>query len=66
MTIGDLGYERDYVDVQITPTNNADYRTKVRWTADTGAPKTMLAEKHFGWILAKNPGVMIRMSVKDG
>ena len=60
MTIGDLGYERDYVDVQITPTNNADYRTKVRWTADTGAPKTMLAEKHFGWILAKNSDVRIR------
>ena len=33
------------MDVMATPTNNAPYRTKVRWTADTGAPKTMLSEK---------------------
>ena len=39
MTIGDLGYERDYVDVQITPTNNANYRTKVRWTPILAVPR---------------------------
>ena len=60
--VGKLGPKRDHVDVLITPTNNAKYQTKVKWTPDSGAPKTMLSEKHFGWILAKNPDVAIRKS----
>ena len=62
LTLGRIKTEREYVDVMATPTNNATYYTKIRWTADTGAPKTMLSEKDFCWILAKNPDVKIRHS----
>ena len=62
LTLGRLEAEREHVDVMATPTDNGRYRTKIKWTADTGAPKTMLSEKHFGRILGKNPEMKIRRS----
>lgn len=54
IVVSDMSANRERVEVKITPAGAA-YKTKVRWTPDSGAPKTMLAGKHFGWILAKNP-----------
>ena len=62
VTVGHMGAKEDKVSVGLTPTNNATYRTKVPWTPDSGAPKTLLSSKHFGWILAKNPEVRLRQS----
>ena len=59
MTISKVGTTKQKKsDIQCTPTDHATYRTKIPWTVDSGAPKTMLAEKHLTWILAKNPEVM--------
>ena len=50
MTILRVGTKQEKSDVQITPTDHAQYRTKISWTVDSGAPMTMLSEKHLGWI----------------
>ena len=58
-TVGNVRKSEDHVEVKITP-EGSEYQTKVNWTPDSGAPKTMLADKHFGWIMAKNSDVAIR------
>ena len=55
-----LGDAQDSAHIQITPTENASYRTKVPWTVDLGVKKTLLSEKHFTWILDKNPEVKLK------
>ena len=59
MHINRLRNDDERVEVKATP-DSAKYQTKIKWTPDLGAPKTMLADKHFGWILAKNPETKIR------
>ena len=61
-TVGYAGKDSDHVEVKVSPTC-AKYQTKVKWTPDSGAPKTMLSDKHFGWIMAKNPDVTIRRTI---
>ena len=62
LPVGRVGGDMDRADVHLTPTQHAEYRTKIPWTVDSGAPKTMLAEKHLGWVLQKNPEVQLRRS----
>lgn len=59
---GKPGRKGDRTEVQITPIDGAPYRTKVPWTIDSGVELTMLSEKHFGWVLGKNPDVEVRHS----
>ena len=40
--------------------NNAQYKTKVKWTTDSGVRKSLLSEKHFGLMLYKNPEIKLR------
>ena len=61
LTVGKLGDEGDKTYVRITPTN-AEYRTNVPWTTDSGVQKTLMAEKHFSWMLEKNPEMKIQRS----
>ena len=49
------------VNINITPTAGT-YRTKVPWTVDSGVRKTMLSERHLGWILERNPKIELRPS----
>ena len=44
--INKIGNSDEKAQVHITPAEDAEYRTKVPWTVDSGAPKMMLAEKH--------------------
>ena len=57
-----IGQKEDKTNAHITPIKDATYRTKVPWTVYSGAPKTMLAGKHLGWILGKNPDMKLRRS----
>ena len=40
--------------------NDAQYKTKVKWTTDSGVRKSLLSEKHFGLMLYKNPEIKLR------
>ena len=62
LPVGRVGENMDRADVHLTPTQHAEYQTKIPWTVDSGAPKTMLAERHMGWVLQKNQEVQLKRS----
>ena len=62
LTVAKLSKSEDtQVNISITPTTGT-YMTKVPWTPDSGVKKTMLSEKHLGWILEKNPKIELNPS----
>ena len=46
--------------VGITPCQDAQFRTRVPWTTDSGVKKTLLAEKHYWKIPSHNPDIKLR------
>ena len=54
-----IGKTGETAYVRVTPVNDAQYRTRVPWTIGSGVKKSLLSEKHYGWILAKNPEVKL-------
>ena len=58
LEVANLGQDEDTY-VHITP-KGGGYKTKVRWTTDSGVKKTLLSMKHFGLMLYKNPEMKLR------
>ena len=58
--VNKVGPQEAPTTVQITPAQEAQYRTKILWTTDSGVRKTLLAEKHYWKIRSHNPDVKLR------
>ena len=55
-----VGNQGDKARVGITPLENAQYRTTIPWTVDSGVKKSLLAGKHYAMITEKNPDVKLK------
>ena len=55
-----LGKQDDPTFVRVTPTQDAQYRTRIPWTTDSGVRKSLLAEKHYWKIRSHNPDTKLR------
>ena len=58
--VNKVGPQEEPTTVTITPSQDAQYRTKVPWTTDSGVQKTLLAEKHYWKIRSHNPNIKLR------
>ena len=61
ITVSRFAVKNEHTSVGITP-HAGKYRTKVPWVVDSGVQKSMMAEKHLGWIMAKNPDIQLHRS----
>ena len=60
LDVNKVGSNETPTTVRIQPTRDADYRTKVPWTTDSGVRKTLLSEKHYWKIRSRNPDIKLQ------